>query len=59
MKDLVFIILRCITNKENNNYWTYCHDCIKTFHPDINIYIIDDYSSYTDDNSIAAEVYPH
>ena len=51
MKDLVFIILRCVTNKQNNDYWTYSYNCIEKFHPGTDIYIIDDYSTYTDENT--------
>ena len=51
MQDIVFIILRCTTNIRNNDYWINSYNCIKKFHPENDIYIIDDHSSYTDKNS--------
>ncbi len=53
MEEIVFIILRCITNNRNNDYWKYSFECIEKFHPGIKIYIIDDHSKVYDDEAFS------
>jgi len=48
--DLVFIITRHVTNEQTNKYWKECYKSIRKFYPDIKIIIIDDNSSYKNDN---------
>lgn len=41
-----FIILRHVNSKKTNLYWQECYDCIRKFHPENKIIIIDDASKY-------------
>ena len=41
-----FIILRHISNKDNNLYWNICIDKIQNVYPNSKIFIIDDHSNY-------------
>jgi hypothetical protein len=46
MNSLGFIILRHVNNKQTNQLWIHCYDCIRKFYPENNIVIIDDNSNY-------------
>jgi hypothetical protein len=46
MNDLGFIILRHVNNELTNNYWIHCYNCIRKYHPENLILIIDDNSNY-------------
>jgi hypothetical protein len=46
MNSIGFIILRHVTNSNNNRYWINCYNCIRKFYTTIPIIIIDDHSSY-------------
>jgi len=41
-----FIILRHVNNSQTNQYWIHSYDCIRKFHPENEILIIDDNSNY-------------
>lgn len=57
MEEVVFIILRSVNSEVYNYYWKYCHDCIRKFHPKIKIYIVDDNSTFIDDDTFNEEKY--
>jgi hypothetical protein len=44
-KTIGFIILRHVSSSYNNYYWKYCYECIRKFHPENHILIIDDNSN--------------
>lgn len=39
-------MLRHVNDEQTNKYWIHCYDCIRTFHPESHILIIDDNSNY-------------
>jgi len=41
-----FIMLRHVNNDETNQYWMHGYDCIRKYHPECDIVIIDDNSNY-------------
>jgi len=45
MKEFGFIILRCVLNLEQDEYWHCCYRSIKRIYPDASIVIIDDNSN--------------
>jgi hypothetical protein len=50
MDDLVFIILRYVSDKNKDIYWKECYSSIRLFYPITKIVIIDDNSPYKCDN---------
>ena len=46
MEDYVFIILRHINSEKSNKYWKESYECVRKWYPDTKIIIIDDNSSY-------------
>ena len=49
MLDLIFIILRHVSTLTHDRYWKECYQSIRKFHPEVDIIIIDDNSSYPPD----------
>ena len=43
--DISFFIVRCITQPSNAFYWRLCYDRISGLYPDVQIFVVDDYSS--------------
>lgn len=46
MDNFGFIMLRHVNNKSTNKYWVHCYECIRKFHAESHILIIDDNSNY-------------
>lgn len=44
-EELGFIILRHVSSEENNRYWIKSYECVRKFHPEAPIMIIDDNSN--------------
>jgi hypothetical protein len=42
--DTGFIITRHVNSEKTDNYWKECYNCIRKWHPDLKIIIIDDNS---------------